>query len=389
MKTKNPPIISLILFLLFQFGMQTYVVAQNKVNVYGRVDSTTQPLIVYYSIDGLKTVGSMRTNNSGVFNHVVEVADSKLEYKCWVQKCDSQSYDSSTLYWTTDSTFSSILPRLTYCDAVSGCDARITFMGFTSAWNGLVIVQGTSNGKNLRRTWDMGDGTLKYGKDSVHHKYMVQGTYRIKFFVEDTITGCIDSSFVTIIRGDGGYSNCLANFIDSKDTSDWTNIIVREYSSGTNLNFHWDFGDGTTSNLREPSHTYQEFGKYLLCLTVSNDSCSNKICRYIGMDSLGRMYKNGKFTINVESSNVGLKNVTNTKNIRIYPNPSKGMFIIENPRIQASMVSITDITGKEITFDSVETENGVQVDLSNAGIGMYFVTLRYGGELAVGRVMVE
>ncbi len=38
------------------------------------------------------------------------------------------------------------------------------------------------------------------------------------------------------------------------------------------LTWHWDFGDGDTSNLQNPVHTYLEQGFYTVCLTVE-DSC--------------------------------------------------------------------------------------------------------------------
>jgi PKD repeat protein len=43
----------------------------------------------------------------------------------------------------------------------------------------------------------------------------------------------------------------------------------------------WDFGDGTTSNLPNPSHVYETKGEYNVCLTIgSNDiiPCTSSIC---------------------------------------------------------------------------------------------------------------
>jgi len=36
----------------------------------------------------------------------------------------------------------------------------------------------------------------------------------------------------------------------------------------------WDFGDGTTSTVKNPSHTYLSTGYFEVTLTVSNDTCS-------------------------------------------------------------------------------------------------------------------
>jgi PKD repeat protein len=40
--------------------------------------------------------------------------------------------------------------------------------------------------------------------------------------------------------------------------------------SGDPTGFLWDFGDGTTSSLREPEHTYTSYGLHRVVLTVSD-----------------------------------------------------------------------------------------------------------------------
>jgi PKD repeat protein len=43
---------------------------------------------------------------------------------------------------------------------------------------------------------------------------------------------------------------------------------IESASLGGITTWTWDFGDGTTSNERNPSHTYQEFGSFTVSLTV-------------------------------------------------------------------------------------------------------------------------
>jgi subtilisin family serine protease/subtilisin-like proprotein convertase family protein len=42
-------------------------------------------------------------------------------------------------------------------------------------------------------------------------------------------------------------------------------------SSGSIESWHWDFGDGTTSDVRQPSHVYAAAGEYEVTLTVTDD----------------------------------------------------------------------------------------------------------------------
>ena len=42
------------------------------------------------------------------------------------------------------------------------------------------------------------------------------------------------------------------------------------------MSYHWDFGDGTTSNEKEPSHEYPEAGYYTITLSLI-DECDNQV----------------------------------------------------------------------------------------------------------------
>ena len=43
--------------------------------------------------------------------------------------------------------------------------------------------------------------------------------------------------------------------------------------------FHWDFGDGATSTLQSPSHTYTSAGMYQVVMTVTGVGASEEVCR--------------------------------------------------------------------------------------------------------------
>jgi len=42
-------------------------------------------------------------------------------------------------------------------------------------------------------------------------------------------------------------------------------------STGDNLSWLWNFGDGTTSTQQSPTHTYQAVGNYTVALTTTNN----------------------------------------------------------------------------------------------------------------------
>ena len=67
--------------------------------------------------------------------------------------------------------------------------------------------------------------------------------------------------------------NCTFEFLDVT----WVNAGL------TIIDWHWDFGDGTTSNLQNPTHTFPGSGTYTVCLTITVtngvDICTDTICR--------------------------------------------------------------------------------------------------------------
>ncbi len=58
-----------------------------------------------------------------------------------------------------------------------------------------------------------------------------------------------------------------------------TNTVQFFNTSSTGLSCSWDFGDGQTDNNYSPApHWYQSTGTYIVCVTVSDSSCSATYC---------------------------------------------------------------------------------------------------------------
>ena len=52
-------------------------------------------------------------------------------------------------------------------------------------------------------------------------------------------------------------------------------VTFNDASAGNPTSWVWDFGDGTTSTIQNPSHTYSSSGTYDVSLTISNSIGSN------------------------------------------------------------------------------------------------------------------
>ncbi len=71
-----------------------------------------------------------------------------------------------------------------------------------------------------------------------------------------------------------GFNNLSASTIEFVSTS------------SNETDYSWTFGDGETSTLQNPTHTYMLDGNYTVCLTVSNDCSSNSICSTITINGV-------------------------------------------------------------------------------------------------------
>lgn len=151
---------------------------------------------------------------------------------------------------------------------------------FTSTVNGsLATFTNTSTGGTGTTTylWNFGDGSSMYGSSTVSHSYY-NGTYLACLFMSDSIGGCWSSFCDTVIITNGNNPPCNANFVYSIDSMQQNGVWFHDYSSGTPVNWSWNFGDGSTSTLQNPLHQYAQVGTYSVCLTVVNSL--HETCTY-------------------------------------------------------------------------------------------------------------
>ena len=66
------------------------------------------------------------------------------------------------------------------------------------------------------------------------------------------------------------------------------NVQFTNTSSGNIVSYHWNFGNGDTSNLRNPSVTYANIGSYTVLLTVTgSNGCQSVSAKIITVTSVG------------------------------------------------------------------------------------------------------
>ena len=67
-------------------------------------------------------------------------------------------------------------------------------------------------------------------------------------------------------------------------------IIFTNTSTGTDVSYQWDFGDGAASSEKSPTHTYIAAGSYTVKLTATNSGGSNSTTKTITVVSATSLY---------------------------------------------------------------------------------------------------
>jgi PKD repeat protein len=199
--------------------------------------------------------------------------------------------------------------------------------------------------------WSFGDGHTSTDHNPVH-VYGKNDKYAVCMTLYDTDSTACDEYCDTLeIKS----ASCQASFYVGLDSSHIFNLFIVNNSKGTtnNTTYSWDFGDGSTSQKKNPTHQYGSFGLYQLCLTIKEGNCTSTYCDSIGLDSLGNLLKmEGGFTISVidESDLLSLP-TEKDRSISVYPNPSNGNFSFrlgDESKIQSFQVF--SMNGTEIPF---------------------------------------
>jgi Zn-dependent metalloprotease len=122
----------------------------------------------------------------------------------------------------------------------------------------------------------------------------------------------------------------------------------------------WDFGDGKTSNIGNPSHLYLQNGTYTITLNVDN-GC--------GTDSISKTVTIGQAT--------GIKTAEDDSNIGLYPNPTGGIAYIDlNDARNFDRLSIYDFTGKQVQEMKLNFNTKlVKINLAGMSNGIYLIRL--------------
>jgi len=140
------------------------------------------------------------------------------------------------------------------------------------------------------------------------------------------------------------------------------NISFSDLSSNPPITcWEWDFGDGNTSSLQNPTHIYPATDTaYYVCLTVINAYGSNTYCDSVIIGS---------------GITPGINPINANSQITIFPNPAGNTLFVENNANNIEEIQLVNLLGQEIIGESNIRTSLFQLNLEGVPKGLYVVKI--------------
>lgn len=188
---------------------------------------------------------------------------------------------------------------------------------------------------------------------------------------------------LTASNADGSNTYTQSAYIVVKGTpsvgfSTSVNLGVVEFinESQDATTWHWDFGDGQTSEEQNPVHIYQANGEYTVTMTANND-CGFATATQIVTIILTAVHESEVFS-----------------EFAIFPNPNSGRFtLVLNGAPQNSLeLTFSNLTGQQLIFEKVDFHTGEVVRefaFIQLPAGMYILQVKTNEHIFSKKVIVE
>lgn len=228
----------------------------------------------------------------------------------------------------------------------------------------------TASGQNNLDTysWTFEGGTPAVSSaPSVAVQYPVEGSYDVKLVVTNSVG--VDSieivDYITISPEPIADFQVSANQL----TASFTNTSVDGDS------YLWSFGDGATSTLFEPTHTYATAGVYTVVLEVTNDCGTDSYAQQVSLQStpvatFTSDVTQGCVTFDVQYTSSASSNTTSL--LWSFPGGTPSMSTSTNPSVEYAFAGTYDATliaGNAEGSDTVTVSNYITaLDLPTAAL---------------------
>ncbi len=156
---------------------------------------------------------------------------------------------------------------------------------------------------------------------------------------------------------------------EREDTLVPLQVTFTDLSSYEPATWHWDFGDGTSSQDTSPVHTFSAEGTYQVCLVVNNQYSSDTLCRVV--------------QLGVSATH----NLLLQSQVTVSPNPFQGYLYVSSPQQDGGEFRLYDQMGR-LVCEKPLAFGVTDIDTGALPPGMYFWEVVGGaGRATVGKII--
>ena len=267
---------------------------------------------------------------------------------------------------------------------VNPCHANFTFhatgldVSFTDA--------SIAGGAITSWQWDFGDGSTSTLQNP-QHTYATGDTFHVCLTIHDS-HGCSDTHCHDVIVT--SVHPCHASFTFGVDSTG-TVIYFMNTSSGTTgtTTYNWDFGDGSTSTLENPTYTYTHTGYHVVCLYINDSTtgCSSHFCHVVFH---GHVHHHHAALSSARVSD----SPDDMISISIYPNPVQSSATVAYSLLESADVNIQiyDMLGSIVyeqgLWNESEGQHSHEVNVSELAKGIYILKLNTNSESVIKKITI-
>lgn len=273
-----------LFFSLLFLIATTSLWAQIPLEVAGQVTTDgTNPVVgqivqIYYNnFNGSNSYDSVLTDASGNYSQIYTPTNTQggVVYTT-LYDCQGNLLADSTFFSQNDTLF--ISNFITCPNGACQASFNVSFLG-SQAYQFFSTSSGSTPMGPITHQWDLGDGNTSMATNPTH-TYTNPGTYTITLIINDTLGNCSDTTSTTLTVTQ---ATCDAAF-------GWNaNGLTVDFFNFSNTTgpatYQWWFGDGNSSSLMNPTHTYAVDSSYDVSLVILNGSCTDTITQSVSVFS--------------------------------------------------------------------------------------------------------